>query len=78
MSKKAEQAAYTKYPPKMIGHNDVMKIHRHLFMQGYETAEKETIDKAAEWWRKHIVGFLNEGLADGVVEEFKQAMLSDV
>lgn len=77
MSKKAEQAAYAKYPPKMIGRNDVMKIHRHLFMQGYEAGEKETLERAAKWWYDHTVGFLKEGIAKNVVEEFKQAMRED-
>ena len=77
MSKRAERAAYAKYPPKMIGHGDVMKIHRHLFKQGYETGENETLERAAKWWYDHTVGFLKEGIAKNVVEEFKQAMLGD-
>ena len=47
------------------------------FRQGYEQAEKDTVDRAAEWWYEHIVGFMSEGLVKNVIEEFREAMADE-
>lgn len=44
------------------------------FKLGYKTAEKETTERAGEWWFEHIKGFLGDGLARGCVEQFKNEM----
>ena len=44
------------------------------YMDGYTTGEHEMLERACRWWRDHIVGFLNDGLADGIIEEFRSAM----
>ena len=44
------------------------------YIDGYVTGEREMMEKACRWWRDHIVGFLNDGLADGIIEEFRNAM----
>lgn len=75
MSKRAEEAALKVYSDKTV--NGVLlnyEEHRRLFQEGYEQAEKDTVDRAAEWWYDHIVGFMKEGLAKNVIEEFREAM----
>ena len=47
---------------------------RDPYIDGYVTGEREMLERACRWWRDHIVGFLNDGLADGIVEEFRNAM----
>lgn len=80
MSKKAEELALEVYPePTRDKTGFVTSLgfpqwYRDLFIQGYEQAEKDTIEKAAEWWYQHLNGFLTEGLAKGVIDEFRNAM----
>ena len=44
------------------------------YMDGYRSGSKAAVDASAEWWYNHIVGFLNDGLAKGIIEEYKKAM----
>ena len=77
---RAEERASEAYPKETrdcagfvvdIGHPQWI---RNYYIQGYEQAEKDTVDRAAEWWYDHIVGFMKEGLAKNVIEEFREAM----
>ena len=79
MSKKAEEAALKAYPTHYGASKEWVKHHLSggdctAFIRGYEQAEKDTVDRAAEWWYDHIVGFMKEGLAKNVIEEFREAM----
>ncbi len=57
MSKRAEEAALKAYPFIPLPQYDLRdenptdgnKIHRRIFLEGYEQAEKDTIERAAEW-----------------------------
>ena len=42
--------------------------------QGYKQAQTDFMEKAEKWWYDHLVGFLKEGLTDGVINEFKEFM----
>lgn len=47
MSKRAEEAAFNAYPVKrQSGDYDVNRIRRKRFQEGYEQAEKDTIERA--------------------------------
>ena len=47
---------------------------RELYLEGYNQAKQDIIEKAEKWWYEHLVGFLKEGLTEGVIAEFKQFM----
>ena len=74
--KKAEERALEAYPQVWNEEEDcdVNYEGRCGFTEGDEQAEKDTIEKAAEWWYQHINGFLTEGLAKGIIDEFRNAM----
>ena len=44
------------------------------YEEGYRVASRAVVDASAEWWYNHIVGFLNDGLAKGIIEEYRKAM----
>ena len=83
--KKSEERALEAYPVCMVRRRydgiarsddpyDSNLHERYVYQRGYEQAEKDLLDKAAEWWYQHIVGFMNDGLAKAVAEEFRAAM----
>lgn len=75
MSKRAEERALKAYPYSGDDHKGTLcGAFRAVYQRGYEQAEKDTVDRAAEWWYDHIVGFMKEGLAKNVIEEFREAM----
>lgn len=83
MSKRSEEAAMKTYPNvegKMYSTTfgtiefDRNAAERKGFREGYEQAEKDTLEKAIEWWRPRLCGFLKEGLTEGVLGEFRKAM----
>lgn len=67
LSKRAEEAARKAYPVEMVPLNyqdlidqfggkteiDVNTYPRHLFQEGYELAEKDTIERAVKWLKEH-------------------------
>lgn len=70
MSKIAEEAAWkwateNKLDPYSMG---------RAYGEGYEQAEKDALERAIEWWRPRLCGFLKEELTEGVLEEFRKAM----
>lgn len=78
MSKRAEEAALKAYPdyPTMDGGYVTQRKPRKVFIQGYEQAEKETIERAVAWLatkllREHC---LFECEVDDISQEFKKAM----
>lgn len=50
---------------------------RAIFCNGYETGEEQAIERASEWWKQRIIGFLGEGLSDSIVKEFKDYMVDN-
>ena len=78
MSKRAEEAA------ENIGYIGIsyrdIKIFKEGVKAGYEHGEKETIDRAAEWFRTHWREYIMGPDADGCVgfghweNDFKKAM----
>ena len=46
--------------------------NRINFIKGYGAAQNDTIEQASKWWYEHLVKFLGKGLAESIVEEFKQ------
>jgi hypothetical protein len=82
MSKRAEEAALKICPPMIVKDedgslDDLTYMARTWVQKGYEQAEKDTVDRAAEWWYEHIVGFMSEGLVKNVIEEFREAMADE-
>ena len=74
---RAEEAALKAYPTHDGASEQWKKAHLSNlaeYIQGYEQAERDTVDRAAEWWYDHIVGLMKEGLAKNVIEEFREAM----
>lgn len=88
MSKRAEGEALKRFPEEMtrLPYQDLIdafggkeyvdfnSMPRGYFQLGYEQAEKDTLERAIEWWRPRLCGFLKEGLTDGVLEEFRNAI----
>lgn len=82
MSKRAEEAAMTAYPPiatipKMFTENGMLYdpniVMREVFIKGYEQAEKETIERAVKWLEENI--WESTGLDFQILtESFKNAM----
>lgn len=85
MSKRAEAAALKAYPEKIIEHvedpgfvvkRDLNRFDRNVYIQGYEQAEKDTIERAARW----IMKSENQAKArfritdDEFIELFRKAM----
>lgn len=86
MSKRAEEAALKAYPVEMCPLNyqdlidqfggkteiDVHTYPRCLFQEGYEQAEKDTIERAVDWLKDYVKYF--EIYDEKGVEEFRKAM----
>lgn len=64
MSKRAEAAAMKAYPQKdalnkkATGHYDANYPRRKAYQQGYEQAEKDTIERAVEWLKVHAEDYI--------------------
>lgn len=78
MSKRAEQASLKAYPEKLewdyrdIEYDPNMKS-RIIFRQGYEQAEKDTIERAVKWLEENV--WESTGLDFQILtESFKNAM----
>lgn len=55
MSKRAEEAAMKAYPDYQATNATVVRgFHRSLFIEGYEQAEKDIIERAIDWLKNHI------------------------
>lgn len=64
---RAEQAALQAYPEKIIEHveepgfvvkRDLNRFDRNVYIQGYEQAEKDTIERAIEWLKVHAEDYI--------------------
>lgn len=85
MSKRAEEKA-VEYQIKthgpnvmggasMLSEEEYMRFNMNLdFKNGYEQAEKDTLERAIEWWRPRLRGIVSMGLTEGIIEEFKNGM----
>ena len=71
---RAEEQALKTYPRTDDAWCESNVDRRIGYKQGYNQAEQDIMEKAEKWWYKHLVGFLKEGLAEGVIAEFKQFM----
>lgn len=64
MSKRSEEAALKAYPKKeawnkqATGHYDPNFPRRKAYMQGYEQAEKDTIERAISWLKEHTNDYI--------------------
>ena len=100
MSKRAEEAALKAYPVKMTSlvyqdlidqfggktEIDVNTYPRCLFQEGYEQAEKDTIERAVAWLKAHaedyivnVTGSYPDAPFDAIIgskcwDDLKQAM----
>ena len=91
MSKRAEIAALKAFPPKFTSpkryakrvQSEKVDTHatiRRFYKDGYEQGEKETIDRAAEWFRAHWREYIWGPDADGCIgfglwgNDFRKAM----
>lgn len=78
MSKRSEEAAMKAYPKKeawnknATGHYDPNFPRRKAYLQGYEQAEKDTIERAVAWLKDYVKHF--EIYDEKGVEEFRKAM----
>lgn len=73
MSKRAEEAALEAYPHYTAENITEVTNARHFFEKGYETAEKETIERAVAWLEENVwehTGLDHTELSDA----FRQAM----
>lgn len=68
MSKRAEDAAFKAYPdyPSMDGGYITQRKQRHCYIQGYEQAEKDTIERAWKW--------MTSAQGEHTFEDFRKAM----
>ena len=81
---KAKELAEQMFPePQMENYDDILEyrndrywtfIARGAVVKGYNQAKQDIMEKAEKWWYEHLVGFLKEGLTEGVIAEFKQFM----
>lgn len=76
---KAEERALEAYPyNSAYTDNDVEYdgnfCNRLPYIEGYEQAENDTIERACEWWKIHLEGIISDGLIDGILQEFRKAM----
>ena len=67
MSKRAEEAAMTAYPPiatipKMFTENGMLydpnTVMREVFIKGYEQAEKDMIENAISWLKENASNYI--------------------
>lgn len=54
MSKRAEEAALKAYPDDRFVDVEYSSMCRGFYQEGYEQAEKETINHACEWLFSHL------------------------
>lgn len=83
MSKRAEERALEAYPDEMVttlARGNKFRagpIYRKGFVQGYEQAEKDTIDKACKWLEENVVIYPhadNKPICIVNLDTFKKAM----
>lgn len=93
MSKRSQEAALKAYPVKMTPlvyqdlidqfggktEIDVNTYPRCLFQEGYEYAEKDTIERAVAWLKEHAEDYVftclgKEKLQSRLWDDLKQAM----
>lgn len=80
MSKRAEQRGLEALPPRWRktkdgkGKIDSALPVRKFYIRAYEQAEKDTLERAIQWWTPRLFVVLKEGLTEGVLEEFRNAM----
>ena len=77
MSKRATDAAWQLYPdyPAMDGGYVTQRKQRELVMEGYEQAEKDTIERAVKWMKNNWIKYPNSDIpTEVVVDNFKKAM----
>lgn len=86
--KRVEEAALKAYPEKIIEHveepgfvvkRDLNRFDRNVYIQGYEQAEKDTIERAVMWLEEHADEYNgSESAFDHMEEEmiidFRKAM----
>ena len=60
MSKRATDAAWQLYPdyPSMDGRYVTQRKQRELVMEGYEQAEKDTIERAVAWLKDNAEKYI--------------------
>lgn len=79
MSKRAEEAGLKAYPVVIEEHTerDLNKPKRLSYINGYEQAEKDTIERALDWLKARTnsyVGPIEEPFWTMFIEHFKKAM----
>ena len=87
MSKRAEDAALRAYPEKMgMFHEadihyeaDLNKAARIKYIEGYNQAEKDTIEKAVMWLEKHADEYNGsessfDHMEEEMITDFQKAM----
>lgn len=58
MSKRAEQRALEAYPNESFVSEEYADMCRSFFIEGYEQAEKDTIERAIAWLRANAVNYI--------------------
>ena len=59
MSKRAIEKAYETYPlDESNRYNHELNAKRVVFQQGYEQAEKDTIERVVEWLKVHAEDYI--------------------
>ena len=87
MSKRAEEAALKAYPVEIVGYTVECRVgakpepqdwneeRRKCFQEGYEQAEKETIERVVKWMKKNWIKYPNPDIpTEVVVDNFIKAM----
>lgn len=78
MTERAKKAAMSAYPGGLGFDEDQNNFDyrelRYAYADGYDQGERNAVYRAGEWWKKRLAGFLGEGLAKNVIEEFVKEM----
>ena len=81
MSKRAEEKALEAYPELLSGSIfgplpvDLNKACREKYQEGYEQAEKDTIERTITWLKEHINDYIVKGRdIDFMFDDLKKAM----
>ena len=80
MTTRAKKRASEAYPFVDKCHEydaESVKEARVYYVEGYDQAERDTIGRVSQWWKKRLVGFLSEGMADSIIKEFENEMSAD-
>ena len=86
MSKKAEEAALKAYPFIPLPQYDLRdenptdgnKIHRRIFIEGYEQAEKDIWDRIEKYLKtRHHMDYATVGWILDNIEYYKQKIMED-